>query len=446
MSPNYGHLKKTAYIHVLIVLILCSLFTPIANCAAEGSGDYPPPSEGNWIIENETYISDEVVVIDGNITVMEGAILSLDNVTLLINSSLSNMRGIYVDGGATLNINNSNVTALYGHYTFEIYGNMNMNHTKVSRTTGGIRIQYDDVLIANSTIFNNVEFGLICFGNPIIFNNTIHSNYAGILSSFFGAPFLINNTIISNEWGVICNYGGSAKFIGNDISNNTSGGISAELSHLELHNNTISSNGGFGVRGTRVSINATNNTIYDNERWGIYSFGALIVQENNTFVKDDKKNGEGNVLQEWEFHIEIFNTTNATIDKVNLTILDQHTNEIWSGDTIGNFRTITLREYEILNDGVEVVHTPFTIIVSKGTSINYTIVDLKNNKDTTIVLDYKEDNYKDEDDQDGFVPTIEEYKFPVWGAVVVSIIWIIVLILMIIGLMISLRNNRGRPA
>jgi parallel beta-helix repeat protein len=409
---------------------------------AEGSGDYPPPSEGNWIIENETYVSDEIIVIDWNITVIEGSTLNLDNVTLRINSSTGNMRGLYVFPDGMLSVNNSNITAQNEPYIFNVYGNVTINNSRIDHMNGGITIFSDNVLIENSLIIDNTGYALTCFGSPTISNNTIFSYYSGIVSLLGGAPYIFNNTITSNGWGVSCHFGGSASVIGNYIHNNTLDGVYAESygeydSYLELHNNIIIANDEYGVRCNNVTINATGNLIYDNKRWGIYSYAGSLSQTDNTFEKDDKGNGDGNVLQVWEVFIEIFDEDNKPIPKVNITVTDKSENVVWCFDTISNFRTFPLKEYEIHSDGSEIVQTPFTIKASKEDSTNYTLIDLNNNLNLIMILDYQ-----DEGDQDEFTPNVEENKFPIWGVVSVSVIWIIVFIMIIIGLMMPLLKRK----
>jgi parallel beta-helix repeat protein len=394
----------------------------------EGTGDYPPPNEGDWVIRNETHVQDEIIIINGSINVLKNATLILNNVTILFNSSLSEPLGIYVYG--ELKIFNSNITALRGAYIFQVDGNMTIKNSEISRVTGGISIDYGEVLIANSTIFNNLEYAMVCLGNPILDNNTIYSNYGGILTGFGAAPIICNNTITSNEWGIICNSMGFARIRGNYIFNNSLGGIIVELGQFEIHSNIIASNGGFGVRSDHATINANNNIIYDNERWGIFSLGTPITQENNSFEKDGRYNGEGDVLQEWEVEIKIFDAKNKTLNLVNLTIHDRLDNLIWTGDTIGNVRTVILREYELFNNGSELVHTPFTIKAKKGTSSNSTNVVVNDNINILIVLDYKADSER------------KEYEFPFWGLAVVAGIWLFVFIMVIAGIAVTIRNKK----
>lgn len=438
MMNSFGVNHK---IHMLGIILLIYIFIhialPLPKIAGDGPGDYPPPTKRDWIISNDTYISNETILIEGNLNVTYNATLTLYNVTLLFNSSFDDSKGIYIEMGGTLNVYDSTISALNGYYNFEVNGNMEIERSIISRTTGGIFSYYGSVHISNSTLFNNFAYAIVCFGDSIIItNNTIHSNYGGILTSFGSAPLVYNNTITSNEWGIICNFGGYATIMGNAISNNSAGGIIVELGHLEIHHNTLASNGGFGIRSDHASINATNNTIFDNKRWGIYSIGAPIINMDNYFERDGKYNGEGDVLLEWEVHIKIYDTNNESIDNVNISIVDKNDNIMWQGTTIGNIRTVSLREYEITNNGTELTHTPFTITTTKGIHQNITVFDISGaqasifaSETIRIIIDIEEDE-------------IVSNSTPQWFYLVIGSIWLVVLVFAIVGLMVTFKKRK----
>ena len=430
MDSNRFNSKLLAHVIVGILLLLQPLIILSPNSEGEGFGDYPWPFEGDWIIENDTHVSNETIILNGGIIITKNGSLTLENVTLLINAGSNTTKGIYVNFFGTLRIYDSNVSALNGTYTFIVFGNMSVERSKISHMRWGIVLYSSNVLIANSTIFDDLNYAIVCYGSPTIYNNTIFSYYAGIMS-ILGSPFVYNNTITSNGWGVNCLFGGSATLIGNYIYNNTLDGVYAEShSHLEIHDNIIVSNKGSGVQGRGAIINATNNLIYDNARWGIYSVGGLIAQTNNTFEKNGKGNSNGSVLQEWSLFIDVFDAKNVSLEDVHITIFDNYGDILWSGDTIGNFRTVIVREYEIKNNGSEVFHTPFKIRATKGAAINYTTVDVRNNTALKIVLDYKPKG-------EG-----KDSTLPLWGVVIIWGILLIDAIMIIVGLIVIRRRKR----
>lgn len=388
------HLNNDVFPLKLFLITTFFLLTSliIAPCVLpEGTGDYPPPEEGDWIVSEDTHVRDETIVLNGDLIVLEDSSLTLENVTLIINSSMTDLHGVTVNSGGRMDVIASNITASPGAALFEVYGDMVMELSSVSHMYTGIEIFHGEVYIANSTIFDNSENGILCEGNPIIYNNTIHSNLRGVVSNYTALPRLYNNSISHNGCGVLGIAMGSGILIGNGISNNTNDGINQELGYFELRNNTIASNGGFGIRGDHSIFIASGNLIYDNARWGLYSSGGSIIQENNTFEMDGKMNIEGDVLQEWEVLIQIMDKNNNAVEDVNITVTDKYGSTIWTGQTISSVRRLVLREYEIGSGGSELVHSPFTISARKGDLSNSTVVDVNNNQIITVILE-PEDN------------------------------------------------------
>jgi parallel beta-helix repeat protein len=434
------HMSAKTFIHNLLLVAVflgfcLTNFLPdfITEIQGEGTGDYPPPNEGDWVVENETHVSNENIVLEGNLKVLESATLTLENVILQINATSNDIHGIYVYEGGTLSVYNSNITNISGPYVFTVDGNMILESSIVSNMMYGIDIEYGDVFIANSTIFNNNQYnfyGLRINGSPTLLNNFIYSNYRGIVINYGGAPLLINNTITSNNYGVVCVAFGFATLIGNNIINNVLGGVTVELGYFEFHNNVIASNGGFGILSDHASINATNNTIYNNERWGIFSWGAPLFLENNTFVKDDEYNGEGDVLLEWDVLIKVFDQNNESVENVELTIYNDLGDIAWNGTTIGNVRTLVLREYEMVNGSAPTQHSPYRISATKKSFTNTTIVDVKENRIILVVIEIEEQKQ------------VEEYEFPLWGLVVVAGIWLFVFIILIAGIAVTIKNKK----
>jgi hypothetical protein len=308
---------------------------------------------------------------------------------------------------------------------------MTIEGCTISRVWGGIWIQSDNALIANSTIFNNPEYGVISLGEVTIVNSYFFSNYCGVLASSPGEVAIYNSIISNNEFGVICNVFGSATLVGNTISNNSEGGILSELGVLEIHNNTIASNGGYGIRGDHAPINATSNLIYDNSRWGIYSLGLQFHQQDNIFVWDGNGNGEGGLVLEWGVLVKLFDHNNETLEEVNITIYDKQFNKVWTGETIGNVRQVVLREYEIDNNGTVIVHTPFKFKAKKDGAINSTFMNVTDNTAVRIEVNTER-------------PVIDN-DTPFWIVAFTSILWLIALVFIILGLVITaLRNKKHR--
>lgn len=98
-------MKKSATLIVVIFLLIniVIIYVP-STVKSDWVGDYPPPSDADWIISQDTYVGNETWVIEKNITVMSGATLTLQNVTLRMNSTstLGNNNRIEVLSGGIL--------------------------------------------------------------------------------------------------------------------------------------------------------------------------------------------------------------------------------------------------------------------------------------------------------------------------------------------------------
>ncbi|UCE74717.1 MAG: hypothetical protein JSV56_03180 [Methanomassiliicoccales archaeon] len=429
----------------IIILILFNSHTHTLDVKGEGSGDYPPPVNGDWIIRDTTRVSNETIFLEGLLNVTNNAFLTLDNVTLIFNiSSVFNPR-IYVDWGAELLVLNSNITSTQTLYSFEANGNLTIDNSILSRIDNGIRLNLGNYTISNSTLFNNPQYAVMCMGDialyyneslakVVLYNNTIHSNYCALAVSYFHEPYLCNNNIFNNDWGIICQVYGSLVMYGNHISHNTMGGIKGELGYFWLENNTIASNGGYGVKGDHTTIYANNNTIFDNELWGIYAFNAPIIHDNNTFSMDGSSESQGGLLQEWEVLVNVKNVANKTLRGVNLTLYDSLGNMIWTAETIGSVRRVVLKEYEILNEGTEINHMPFAINATKGDYFYNNTYEVDPYEEIIIILEYEEEQEPEENPAKRVVPS--------WIIAMLSIIWLLAFIFVILGASVNYFRNR----
>ena len=97
--------KITAAMIVLTLVAggLISMFGNV-NVLADGSGTYPAPGTGHWIIANETYVGNETIIMNGNITIQNGGSLTLRNVTLIMNCTFDGEFQIEVLSGGSLYI------------------------------------------------------------------------------------------------------------------------------------------------------------------------------------------------------------------------------------------------------------------------------------------------------------------------------------------------------
>ena len=90
---------------VVVLMLALSAIPMVSNpVGADGSGTYPAPAAGDWVISNETSVWNETIILKGNLTIENGGKLILNNVTLLFDSSSDGEFGITVKDGGELQV------------------------------------------------------------------------------------------------------------------------------------------------------------------------------------------------------------------------------------------------------------------------------------------------------------------------------------------------------
>jgi parallel beta-helix repeat protein len=264
----------------------------------------------------------------------------------------------------------------------------------------GIRISNSNPKITNNTIAYNNQMGIICqgSGNPIIENNIISENDIYGINIEGSSVTIVNNTISNNEYCGIA--GGSSQDVTitqNEIYNNKrrwafySAGIYLKRTsdNCTIEDNTLFDNYN-GVYCEDSTPIITNNKIYNNERWGIHSLGAKPQINNNNYENATGSSNEyGRVLQEWRLAIQVTDNNGTNMNDIFLFIRDKSNNLVWNGykSSFEEVIDITLKEYEIQNDGTYINCTPHEIFAiqyeSGGNSTDFT---MDSNSETTVEL------------------------------------------------------------
>jgi hypothetical protein len=291
---------------------------------ASGEGDYPPPSQGDWIISTDTYVKDETIVFDRNITVKPGSKLTLDNVTLMINSSSYGDTKITVQNGSTLNVVNNSIikqgeTGVNYDFVFEngsqgLIANSTIrdcgwNDGGTGQSTGGILIMSSDVIIENSTIQNSSSGIVIVDSSPIVkYNRISHNQNNGISvrnhgsSERLGKSQIIGNEIFDNPIGII-SYN-TALIITDNVIRDNGDGARLYLSYVNMSRTQVISNAredcttgtcsstesGLGVYVDYVALNMIDVNISDNSDDGLIASNSWLDVRNSTFT-DNFGNG-----------------------------------------------------------------------------------------------------------------------------------------------------------
>ncbi len=227
-------LRETLVALLLILTLLSATAVFPTPATATGSGDYPPPTDGDWTITTDTTVENETIILNGNLTVENGATLTFRNVTLLINSTDSQYYAIEVLDGATfriLDVDNDNTTTgdasviernnssnpyFFRAYDGSVFEMRNSelhgcgDATTVSRYAG-LYIETDNAVIDHNLISNNY-YGIVLYGSDArVSNNTITWNDdTGIYAGYWSNGTIENNWITySGTYGIVITGGGS---------------------------------------------------------------------------------------------------------------------------------------------------------------------------------------------------------------------------------------------
>ena len=280
---------------VVMVCITAMIMTNLPNWDADADVSGTPWSEtGDTLVGNVTVWKDEIITLNGNLTVNETGnltisnvlltlngnltinetgSLTLDNVTLIMNCTTNGSYYIEVQpGGEMYILNSSNITSAdpNAHYMFWVRNGskFEMRDSELHECGWewhwdhrGLMIETDNTIIENSTISDNY-FGIFLHisNNNRITNNTITTNnYYGIYLDHASNNTIANCTIYNNPYDGIYLY---------DSSNNNT--MTLNL----IYNN------GLGIHLFDFSDNnvITYNQIYNNSNYGIW----LSLSSNNT--------------------------------------------------------------------------------------------------------------------------------------------------------------------
>jgi len=240
-------MMRYAILSLMVVLGLMQV--PVPHAGAQ------PPSVGDWTVSGTETFSGSAVVT-GNITVSTGAVLTLDNAVISMNSTADVTYHIEVRPGGRLVMKNSTIKP---HDLLQRY-----RYSFVVRFGGALRM-YDSSLIAcgSGNQSDPKTYGLYLeSGNVEIVNSRITRTNPLYISAGVvlgpGASPLIKNTNISLEaFGILSLAGGSpvienCTFSGNGVA------LSGMLGRFTIHSSTLQVNGvGAAVQGTELVIENT---------------------------------------------------------------------------------------------------------------------------------------------------------------------------------------------
>ncbi|MGQ4895070.1 MAG: right-handed parallel beta-helix repeat-containing protein [Candidatus Njordarchaeia archaeon] len=318
----------------------------------------PPPSSGDWIINDITVVEGETIVLDANITVKNTGALILKNSIIKMDVDVK------------------------GEHNITVYGNLTMISSTITSNDGATQYIFEcadgsKIRIESSEI-GYVYPGFSVFSNYIVIKNSkIHHNEIGLYSAFDSA-IIIGNEFYANEWGIETMMGNSI-FADNIIHGSSAYGFYGYyMENTIIYNNKIYDNDLGVYLVTCNNITIQNNVFEDNEWFNLKFFDSVNnTITNNRFLYSSIP---------WSTGLEIEGTNNLTITKNifdnnkigiddpghNTTIIGNNfTNNLY-GISINYYRNISCYQNNFINNTYDVSYlTSPTLYLDNGTVGNY---------------------------------------------------------------------------
>ncbi len=330
--------RRLRSLYLLLVLtgvaVFALLVIPTDSAEAGGNGDWPPPSSGNWYINQPTNVWQEQIELSRSIYVYSS--LSMNMVNISFNCTSNAQYVFYVTSSGSLTFTNGNITAVNKdyHYQFLTYNTTTIRNSDLSEAYYGIQVYTKQFTFTNNRVFDMNAYGLYgtlaytLTGNVLIQGNDFFSNnnygiylyqYASLNRQDFDAVMtgditIQNNKLRDNLGGGIYTYrymyvyySHQAKMFtnltidGNEMTGNR--GYSIYV-HTQLYNYQGADDGKITYKG---AINVNNNTIKDNSGYySVYYNNNIDVYYGSDATIDGDINMVGNVITENKGAITVY--------------------------------------------------------------------------------------------------------------------------------------------
>jgi hypothetical protein len=431
----------------LLISVLAIVPVPVAIAENEDPG---PDGKifGEWVINNtaKSY-SDMTIEVTGNVTIVNGGSLALDNVTFIMNSSFAEEYWFEVESGGSFTATNgttmsNNATQdcpwfmafrsgsdvlLDGVDVYDV-GNGSVSYGfGIDPANFGVLVGETDVAIRNSYFADNVagvvvyHFGFIPI-TPTIEDCVFVDNDIAIAAASTVAPRLNNNTFTNNDGGIAIAMTllnritvQDCEFVNNNVSIFVVGGP------VDIKDTTITGSGIVGIGAAsyrdflgntwRADLGIDNVTMTDNTNattvdrsdvsmthsaiTGSKDLDFYLLNESKVEVLDTTFNKSAievvddnsyiNVSWYLTVYTEYMNGTPAGGTLLTLGDAMDNAAATSTSDGTGFAGTHELREF--VEDGIgRVYFSPYTATAEKGAWWNESLVDVDATKTVTLKL------------------------------------------------------------
>ncbi|MFQ5980941.1 MAG: right-handed parallel beta-helix repeat-containing protein [Candidatus Heimdallarchaeota archaeon] len=269
-----------------------------------GGSGVAVPSTGDWVINIDTVRYNETIMLNGSIRVLSGANLTLQNVTLRMNSLFDGDCNITVNSGGILKIvENSTVTAVTLSNAWYLQANAGstillknstFSYAGYSNSYRGLEINTDWAQITNCTIldnYNGVYLTSSSSDNTVASNIIANSSGYGIFLSSSSNNAITRNTVINSssfpDGGIRLDSSTNNTVARNTVTNSIYGIYLMSSSNNTFANNTVIDSLSSGI----ILWGSSNNTIANNTATNSSQRGiSLLLSSNNTIANNTVTN------------------------------------------------------------------------------------------------------------------------------------------------------------
>ncbi len=375
-------------------------------------------SNGDWVVVGIQSHSNLDVILNGNLSIKNGGILTLDNFTLQMNSTSTSAFDITVGNSFTskgnLSLrNNSKITSASSddyNVTVVSYASCIIRNSTVEageifqwefNSAGSVTDSiFDDFswvrfygnvdIIARNTISNIGTFYII--RSPIVENNTIFDcGTFQTAGGFTTKPFIANNTFTNLNY-VLLSYGSEPTLYNNTVSSGNTFGIYILQSNPIIDKATLTDNDpAFYVRGGSMPVISNSTITGIGTHFRLYD-DAHPVAINTTFDHGsvDFDDATCSLTIKWFMHVYVEDIVGDPVAGAAVDVINVTNGALQTGLTDSNgFARWFLCVEEVMYSSFTVSHTPHNVSATKGGMTGYAnpepIMDVS--KVVVIILD-----------------------------------------------------------
>jgi chitodextrinase len=296
----------TRMLFFLVVAMALAVVVPLVVASGDGLAQTEPPQDGDWVVTDDTVITDRHVLLNGNLTVKTTGRLTLENVSLELNNTRPGKLRIIVDKGARLTvrdkdgdpgttgdasvIQSTRASAQYQWICEE--GSVLRISASVIRHAGagwGLIVATDDALIEDTLIEDGMIGVHVRDGDAVIRDCTIRGHdWVGVLVVNGTAQVDGCNITGNHDIGVMVNSGSGTTYVRNcTISDHGFSGVDVMNGTVTVADCTVTNTSWSGVR---FNNGTTGRVLWSHisqvAQYGIQMDGFTRVLVTNSSVHD----------------------------------------------------------------------------------------------------------------------------------------------------------------